>query len=186
MTQVLFTDEARESHEQVYDDNVPEEHKAKWSHELISGAAAFEGMKLFEDHQRKEGETVSHGFAKEMLAGFVGGEVDRLAETKGEDAWDQHKAKERAQRGAEQMYDQHYGGMDQYDPNQRDRPNFDYDRNQGGRGEGRREERREERRERRDEGYGRQDDGYGRQDDGYGRQGGDGYGQDQGGYGGRY
>ena len=57
-------------------------------------------MKLFEDHQRKEGETailssmnwlltiitgkpVSHAFAKELLAGFAGGEVDKLAETKG-------------------------------------------------------------------------------------------------------
>ena len=30
--------------------------EAKFSHELVSGAAAFEGMKLFEDHQRKEGQ----------------------------------------------------------------------------------------------------------------------------------
>ncbi|KPI35739.1 uncharacterized protein AB675_1266 [Cyphellophora attinorum] len=179
-------DEARDSHQQVYDDNVPEEHQAKFSHELISGAAAFEGMKLFEDHQRKEGQVVNHSFAKELLAGFVGGEVDKLAETKGEDAWDRHRTKERAQRGAEQMYDEHYGGMDQYDPGQRDRPNFDYNQGGGGggygggygggRGESRREERREEReerRERRDEGYGDQG-GYG------GGQGG--YGGDQGGY----
>jgi hypothetical protein len=27
-------------------------------------------MKAFENHQRKEGETVSHGTAKELLAGF--------------------------------------------------------------------------------------------------------------------
>lgn len=127
---------------------MPQEHKAKFSHELISGAAAFEGMKMFEDHQRREGEPVSHGFAKELLAGFVGGEVDRLAETKGEDAWDRHKAKERAQRGAEQMYDDHYGRDDQYNPQQRDPPNFSYDRQQYGerREGGRREEyRREER-----------------------------------------
>jgi hypothetical protein len=65
-------------------------------------------MKLFEDHQRNEGKPVSHAFAKELLMGFVGGEVDKLAETKGEDAWDRHKAKERAQRGAEQMYDEQY------------------------------------------------------------------------------
>ena len=128
---------------------MPPEHKAKFSHELISGAAAFEGMKLFEDHQRREGEPVSHGFAKELLAGFVGGEVDKLAETKGEDAWDRHKTKERAQRGAEQMYDDHYGQQDRYDPQQRDAPNFSYDRREYGErreGGGRREEsRREER-----------------------------------------
>lgn len=28
-------------------------------------------MKAFENHQRREGETVSHGTAKEVLAGFA-------------------------------------------------------------------------------------------------------------------
>ena len=28
-------------------------------------------MKVFEDHQRKEGKAVSHGTAKELLAGFA-------------------------------------------------------------------------------------------------------------------
>lgn len=36
-----------------------QEHEAKFSHELIGGAAAFEGMKLFEDRQREEGELES-------------------------------------------------------------------------------------------------------------------------------
>lgn len=72
------------------------------SHELVAGAASFEGMKLFEDNQRKQGthrdrlapfshlahidlgKPVSHAFAKELLAGFAGGEVDKLAETHGE------------------------------------------------------------------------------------------------------
>ncbi|ETN44215.1 uncharacterized protein HMPREF1541_10766 [Cyphellophora europaea CBS 101466] len=135
-------DDARDSHAQVYDDSVPEEHRAKFSHELISGAAAFEGMKLFEDHQRREGQAVSHGFAKELLAGFVGGEVDKLAETKGEDAWDRRETKKRAEQHAERMYDDHYGGQDQYDPNRRDAPDFGYDRRGGG--EGRRGDRRDE------------------------------------------
>ena len=51
--------------------------------ELIAGAASFEGFKLYEDHQRSEGKVVNHQFAKELLAGFVGGEVDKLAETHG-------------------------------------------------------------------------------------------------------
>ena len=97
-------DDAQNDHQQVYDNdggyNQPE-HEAKWGHELLAGAASFEGMKLFEDHQRKEGEfqqlgkskpqgadyapgkPVSHQFAKELLAGFAGGEVDKLAETHG-------------------------------------------------------------------------------------------------------
>lgn len=44
-------------------------------------------MKVFEDHQRKEGKQVSHQFAKELIAGFAGAEADRLAETKGMDLY---------------------------------------------------------------------------------------------------
>lgn len=83
------TDDAQQNHQEVYDqdggyDNP--DNKGKLSHELIAGAASFEGMKLFEDHQRKEGQPVSHQFAKELLAGFAGGEVDKLAETHGKRA----------------------------------------------------------------------------------------------------
>lgn len=46
------TDDNRDAHEQVYGGS---EHEAKFSHELLGGAAAFEGMKLFEDRQRREG-----------------------------------------------------------------------------------------------------------------------------------
>lgn len=49
-----LADESRDAHQQVYGD----EHEAKFSHELIGGAAAFEGMKLFEDQQRREGERI--------------------------------------------------------------------------------------------------------------------------------
>ncbi|KIW79740.1 hypothetical protein Z517_06354 [Fonsecaea pedrosoi CBS 271.37] len=117
-------DESRDAHQQVY--NGDERHEAKFSHELIGGAAAFEGMKLYEDRQRREGKTVNHGFAKELLAGFVGAEVDKLAETKGLDEYDKIRAREHAKKSAEHMYDKHYGDMDQYDPNQRDQPNFNY------------------------------------------------------------
>ena len=68
------------------------------------------------------GKPVSHQFAKELLAGFAGGEVDRLAETKGEDFVDREKAKHEAKKRAENLYDQHYGQYDQYDPNQQDAP----------------------------------------------------------------
>lgn len=72
------------------------------------------------------GKSVSHGFAKELLAGFVGGEVDKLAETKGMDEYDKIEARRHAKANVENMYDQHYGDMDQYDPNQRQQPNFNY------------------------------------------------------------
>lgn len=132
-------DDGRDAHQQVYG----QEHEAKFSHELIGGAAAFEGMKIYEDRQRKEGrchtcissasyinkaigKTVNHAFAKELLVGIVGGEVDRLAETKGMDEYDKIQAKRHAEKHAERMYDDHYGDMDQYDPNSRDQPNFNY------------------------------------------------------------
>lgn len=57
---IKLQDDNRDSHERVYgqdDFGGGQEHEAKFSHELIGGAAAFEGMKLFEDHQRKEGMT---------------------------------------------------------------------------------------------------------------------------------
>ena len=72
--------------------------------------------------QRAEGKPVSHAFAKEMLAGIAGGEVDKLFETKGLDYIDRERAKRQAEEHARNMYDQHYGGEDQYDPNNRDPP----------------------------------------------------------------
>lgn len=48
--------------------------------------------------------------------GFAGAEVDRLAETKGMDWLDRERAKRQAQDQACQMYDQQYGGYDNYDP----------------------------------------------------------------------
>ncbi|KAJ5620776.1 SPX N-terminal [Penicillium lagena] len=108
--------ESDDAHRQVYGG---EQHESHFSHELIAGAASFEGMKLWEDHQRKEGKPVSHSFAKEAIAGLVGAEVDKLAETKGMDEVDRLKAREHAKRNAEHMYDEHYvrgQGADQYDP----------------------------------------------------------------------
>ncbi|KAH0542296.1 hypothetical protein FGG08_003323 [Glutinoglossum americanum] len=112
--------ESHDAHQEVYDQDGPK-HEAKFSHELIAGAAAFEGFKLFEDHQRKQGKPVSHAFAKELLAGFAAGEVDKLIETKGRDYYDAEQAKHQAKRNAEHMYDQHYvqhHGAEEYNPNQ--------------------------------------------------------------------
>ncbi len=67
--------------------------------------------------RNKTGKPVSHQFAKELLAGFAGAEVDKLAETKGADFIDREKAKHQAKERANELYDQHYGGQDNYDPN---------------------------------------------------------------------
>lgn len=82
----------------------------------MAGGAAFEAMKLWEDRQRKSGEVVKHGFAKEMLAGLAAAEVDKLAETKGMDYLDREKAKHHAKQQAEHLYDQQHGQYDEYNP----------------------------------------------------------------------
>jgi hypothetical protein len=72
-------DDARDAHQQVYGDG-GYENQAKFSHELIAGGAAFEGMKLYEDHQRKEGKNfhsrqsiarLSNGLSLRRLIIFV-------------------------------------------------------------------------------------------------------------------
>jgi hypothetical protein len=68
------------------------------------------------------GKPVSHALAKELLAGFVGGEVDKLAETKGLDEYDRIEAKRHAKENANALYDDHYRDADQYDPNQYSAP----------------------------------------------------------------
>ena len=71
------------------------------------------------------GKPVDHALAKEILAGFAGAEVDKLAETKGMDEVDKMRAKHQAKENVENMYDEHYinnQGADRYDPNQYDPP----------------------------------------------------------------
>lgn len=62
------------------------------------------------------GKQVSHQFAKELLAGFAGAEVDKLLETKGADWIDRERAQHEAKKRAEGMYDSHYGQQDGYNP----------------------------------------------------------------------
>jgi hypothetical protein len=65
------------------------------------------------------GKPVSHQFAKELLVGIAGAEVDKLFETKGLNFIDREKAKHHARENVEHMYDEHYvrgHGADQYDP----------------------------------------------------------------------
>jgi len=137
-------DEGRDNYNQVYQQDGQQQdfnNQSSFGHEVIAGGAAFAGFKAFEDHQRKEGKPVSHQFAKELLAGFAGAEVDKLAETKGEDFYDRERAKHQAKENAERLYDQHYGQQgDQYDPQQMGAPHhireqFGDGYHEGGRGQ---------------------------------------------------
>ncbi|CAK7266671.1 hypothetical protein SEPCBS119000_002148 [Sporothrix epigloea] len=115
-------DESREARDQVYNNDF--NNQSSLSHELLGAGASFAAMHEFEKHQRAEGQTVNHAFAKEMLAGFAGAEVDKLVETKGLDFIDREKAKRHARENAEQLYDQQYGNQPDYNPNRDDMPNY--------------------------------------------------------------
>ncbi|KAK4169073.1 hypothetical protein QBC43DRAFT_308645 [Cladorrhinum sp. PSN259] len=112
--------EAKRTRDSIYSssDDIPEEHRAKFSHEVIGGAAAFEAMHLWEKEQRREGKPVDHAFAKEALAAMAGAETDRLFEKRGslKGFADREEAKRHARRQAEDMYERQYGGLDGYDP----------------------------------------------------------------------
>jgi len=116
--------ESEQAYQQVNDDGF-QKNESSFGHEALAGAASFGAFKIFEDRQRAEGKPVSHAFAKELLAGIAGAEVDKLAETKGLDFVDREKAKHHAKENAEHMYEEHYvrgQGADEYDPNQYSQP----------------------------------------------------------------
>ncbi|KAI9433248.1 hypothetical protein BJY52DRAFT_1337902, partial [Lactarius psammicola] len=83
-------------------ESTPHEHKAKLSHEVIAGAAAYEAAKAYNEHCERNGNPSSHAKAKEIFAGLAGVAVDRLVETKGLDFIDKQKAKRRAEEHAEE------------------------------------------------------------------------------------
>ncbi|KAJ5648336.1 hypothetical protein N7490_004708 [Penicillium lividum] len=95
------SEEARH-HEQV----TQRPHEAKWSHELIGGAAAYEAMKAYEEHEQRNGKVENHAKAKEILAGFAGAFIDREVETRGLDFIDNEKAKHHAKTVFEDRMDQ--------------------------------------------------------------------------------
>lgn len=54
-------------------------HESKFSHELVAGAASFEAMRAYEQHEAREGKPANHALAKELLVGFAGAEVGECA-----------------------------------------------------------------------------------------------------------
>jgi len=107
--------------EDAYNQVQQSENTSSFGHEAMAGAASFAAMKIYEKRQRENGTIVSHGLAKEMIAGIAGAEIEKLAETKGADAWDRHEAKQRAEQISQHLYDEHYVqncGANEYNPNQ--------------------------------------------------------------------
>jgi len=94
------TDEAR-AHNEIRnldpDETKTEEHKAKFTHELLAGAASYEAAKAYEKHVEQNGKPESHEKAKELLAAFAGAFIDREVETKGLDWIDKKKARRDAE-----------------------------------------------------------------------------------------
>ncbi|KAJ2962473.1 hypothetical protein NQZ79_g2427 [Umbelopsis isabellina] len=102
-------DHLTHKHDAVYNSEAPsEEHKSKWTHELVGGAAGFAAMRAYEEHQAKQGKPASHPLAKQLIAGIAGAEVDKLFETKGLNFIDREKAKHQARKDAEHLYEQKY------------------------------------------------------------------------------
>ncbi|KAI5292973.1 hypothetical protein KEM52_005935 [Ascosphaera acerosa] len=99
------------AHAEVYNGEEMEHHHAKFSHNLIAGAVSYQAMKSYQEHKAKNGDedAMKHSTAKNVIAGLVGAEVDRLIEGKGRDAWDRHKLKKEAEENAHKMYDEKYG-----------------------------------------------------------------------------
>ncbi|KAB8076831.1 hypothetical protein BDV29DRAFT_169181 [Aspergillus leporis] len=97
-----FDSDQAQAHEQLRNFDGSEEHKAKFSHELIAGAASFEAAKAYEDHVARNGQPDSHAKAKELLAGFAGAFIDREFESKGLDFLDREKAKYHARQQLEE------------------------------------------------------------------------------------
>ncbi|GJP92886.1 putative phosphoglycerate mutase family protein [Aspergillus niger] len=98
--------EEAQAHDELYKfqegQEVTEEHKAKFSHEFIGGAAAFAAMRAYEKHQAENGKPDNHAQAKEILAGLAGAFIDREVETKGLDFVDRERAKHHARKQLEE------------------------------------------------------------------------------------
>ncbi|KAI5116534.1 hypothetical protein M0805_009045 [Coniferiporia weirii] len=104
-----FSQEKAQGHyEDLYINQQPR-HESSFTHEAIAGAAGFAAMHAYEAHLRKTGQPVTHGKMKEILAMIAAAEVDKLAETKGLDWLDRHKAKKLAEHQAHALAEQRYG-----------------------------------------------------------------------------
>ncbi|KAG1444551.1 hypothetical protein G6F56_010254 [Rhizopus delemar] len=87
------------SYEEVYNEG----RKSHLSHRLIAGAAAFQAVKAYRQHQERQGEEMSHGFIKQSVAALAAAEIVKLAE---EHNWSRDQ-KDQATREAQQAAEQY-------------------------------------------------------------------------------
>jgi hypothetical protein len=103
-------DQAQGAYDQVYDDNYP---RHEVTHEVLAGAAGFEAMRMWEHHREREGYEERHPLAKELIAGFAAGEVEKHFENGYYDHLNREQAQFAAQEQADYLYQQQYGGYGQ-------------------------------------------------------------------------
>jgi hypothetical protein len=96
---------AQDAYGQVYDERTPH---AKWSHELLAGAAGYEAMRKYEKHRESEGITGRHEEGKEIIAGLAAAEADKLVETRGVEHLDRERARRQSAEQAQYLYDRQY------------------------------------------------------------------------------
>ncbi|CAO3695253.1 hypothetical protein G6F56_001250 [Rhizopus delemar] len=98
-------------HEQAYNQIENEENKADWTHELLAAAGGFAAMRAYNKKKEEEGANPEndHHTAKQMLAALAAASVDHLAESKGMDWVDRHKAKKHAEEEAQKIYSEQTG-----------------------------------------------------------------------------
>ncbi|KNG80806.1 cipC protein [Aspergillus nomiae NRRL 13137] len=101
-------DEQHENAQAHREVNETEGHKGHWSHQVIGGAAAYEAMKAYNDHEAKNGKPQDHAQAKQIGAGIAFAAVERLFETKGLDFIDKQKAQYHAKQQVEEAIERHY------------------------------------------------------------------------------
>ncbi|KAI9934524.1 hypothetical protein ASPWEDRAFT_30889 [Aspergillus wentii DTO 134E9] len=83
-------------------------HEGHLSHDAIGGAAAYEAMKKWQEHQAANGKPSDHAKAKEIGVGLATAAVTHLFETKGLNAIDRQKAEHRAKKDAEEAIARQY------------------------------------------------------------------------------
>ncbi|KAF7728494.1 hypothetical protein EC973_006047 [Apophysomyces ossiformis] len=92
--EVLNERELNEAHEKVYTKK-----KAKLSHELLAGAAAYEAVKAWERKQQEEGKEVHHATAKKLIASIAAAELVKLFEERGSSSDDEDESKKEEKKG---------------------------------------------------------------------------------------
>ncbi|CAD6563608.1 MAG: hypothetical protein TREMPRED_000010 [Tremellales sp. Tagirdzhanova-0007] len=90
----------RQAYEQFQNTPPQAQHQGAFSHELIAGAASFAAMREYEKHEERNGKPENYEFAKELIAGIAGAEVDKLIESKGLNEVDALRAKHEAKQNA--------------------------------------------------------------------------------------